>query len=103
MPWQPVIDPLSYAVREGILMTGKKQRRRMESDGIVGEKTANIHTEAHTNMPREGSKKTACRKICVWPCLRGNAVTLPAFMLDFKLLLAADCVDDCWYCMNCWL
>lgn len=26
LPWQPVIDPLSYAVREGILMTESKQR-----------------------------------------------------------------------------
>lgn len=74
----------------------KQQRRRMESDGMVGEQTANIHTEAHTNMPREGSKETACRTICAWPCLRGNVVTLQAFMLDFKLLLTADCVDDCW-------
>lgn len=39
LPWQPVIDPLSYAAREGILMTEKKQQRRIESDGTVGEKT----------------------------------------------------------------
>lgn len=28
----------------------------MESDGMVGEKRANMHIEAHTNVPREGSK-----------------------------------------------
>ncbi len=83
-------------------MTEKKQQQRMESDSIVGEETANMHTEAHSNMPREGSKNTACRMICVWPCLQGGTVTPRAFMLDFKLLLASDGVDDCSYCRNCW-
>lgn len=38
-PWQPVIDPLR-CLREGgggKLMMGKKQRQRMESNGVVGE------------------------------------------------------------------
>ena len=54
---------------------------------MVGEKTANIHTEAQTNTLREGSKKTACRMIWVRPRLRGDIVTLQPFMLDLKLLL----------------
>lgn len=38
------------------MMKKKKQQRRIESDGIVGEKTVNIHTEAHTNIA-EGRMK----------------------------------------------
>lgn len=66
LPWQPVIDPLSYVARERarILMMGKKKQRRMESDGIVGEKTVSMHTEAHTNVPREGSKKFVFGHVC---------------------------------------
>lgn len=45
-------------------MMGKKKQRRMESDGIVGEKTASMHTEAHTNVPREGSKKFVFGHVC---------------------------------------
>lgn len=87
-------------------MTGKtkKKKRRMESDGRVGEKTANTHRERLTLMCRgEDQRRTACRMICVGPRLRGDTVTLQAFMPDFKLLLTADCVADCSCCMNCCL
>lgn len=49
-------------------MTGKtkKKKRRMESDGTVGEKTANTHRERLTLMCRgEDQRRTACRMICV--------------------------------------
>lgn len=38
-------------------MTGKKRRQRMESNGVVGEKEANVQAEPHTNVPRAGWKK----------------------------------------------
>lgn len=50
--------------RARILMTGKKKQRRMESDGIVGEKTASMYTKARTNVPREGSKKFVFGHVC---------------------------------------
>lgn len=38
-------------------MAGKKQRQRTESNGVVGEKEANVLAEPHTNVPRTGWKK----------------------------------------------
>ena len=50
LPWQPLIDPQSYAERErerkGILMKEKKKQRTMKHGGTVGEKTASVHTVA---------------------------------------------------------
>lgn len=62
-PWQLVIDsppPPQVVAREGDgrkLMTGKKWRQRMESDGVVGEKEANVRTEPDTNVARSGWRR----------------------------------------------
>lgn len=36
----------------------------MESDGVVGEKRVNMHIEAHTNVPKEGSKTLVFGHVC---------------------------------------
>lgn len=88
LPWQPVIDPLSYAVREGILMTGSKQRRGMERDGAVGEKAANIHTQSLRLIYRRIRENS--RIIFVWPT-HTAALHPPCLLLLLIALMTVSC------------
>lgn len=86
-----------------ILMMVKKQwQSRIETDSVEWDNSRGTGGGSNYRAERE-IKQTACRAIRIWPCLRGDTVTLQPFKPDFQMALAGDCAVDCLYCVKWWL